>query len=215
LRDFTRQFRQELPQGRGNEHRSITAGRTARLSRKPAKREQIRATYYQMVVNRALAIAVGQWSMRKASGTEARWMPAANRISGLGETVMKRLMPGLLCWLCLQSPTLAQGFAPGQVWTSNHGSVLRITAMTTGGFRATFTNTWGFFFPCTTPSPATARYSVQFTMTVNFAKCRGTAVWRGSTDRSLAITAQFAFNYVDRTGKPQTSYGFDFFSRTR
>jgi hypothetical protein len=131
------------------------------------------------------------------------------------ETFMKRLVFGLLCCLGLQSPALAQGFAPGQVWTSSHGSVLRINAMMPGGFRGTFTNASGYFFPCATPSPATARYSVGFTMTVNFAKCRGTAVWRGSTDRSLAITAQFTFNYVDRIGKPQTSYGFDFFSRTR
>jgi hypothetical protein len=128
---------------------------------------------------------------------------------------MKRLVFGLLCGLGLQGPALAQGFAPGQVWTSTHGSVLRINAMTTGGFRGTLTNASGYFFPCGAPSPATALYSVQFTMTVNFAKCGGTAVWRGSTDRSMAITAQFAFNYIDRTGKPQSSYGFDFFSRTR
>ena len=128
---------------------------------------------------------------------------------------MKRLVLGLSCCLCLQSPALAQGFAPGQIWTNTHGSVLRINAVTGGSFRATLTNTSGYFFPCTAPSPATARYSRSFTMTVNFAKCRGTAVWQGSTDRSLAITAQWTFNYVDRSGKPHTSYGFDFFSRTR
>jgi len=52
-------------------------------------------------------------------------------------------------------------------------------------------------------------------MTVNFPTCRGTVVWRGSTDRSLAITAQWTFNYVDQSGKPQTRYRFDSFSRTR
>jgi hypothetical protein len=128
---------------------------------------------------------------------------------------MKRLAFGLLCFLCLQGPVLAQGFAPGQVWTNQKGSTLAITSATGSSFRATFTNKSADFFPCSVPSPATARFSNSFNMTVNFTKCRATAVWQGGTDRSLAITAQWVLNYIDQSGKPQTKYGFDFFSRTR
>jgi hypothetical protein len=128
---------------------------------------------------------------------------------------MKRLAFGLLCFLSLQSPVLAQGFAPGQVWTNQKGSVLTITAATGTTFRATFTNPAGEFYPCSAPSSATAIASRAIIITVNFLKCRGTAVWRGSTDQSLAITAQYTFNYTDRNGKPQTQYGFSLFSRTR
>lgn len=127
---------------------------------------------------------------------------------------MKRLVFALLCFLYLESPVLAQ-FARGQIWTTEKGSTLVITAVTPGGFRGTFTNKSADFFPCNVPSPATATASFAFTMSVNFTKCRATAVWRGDTDRVLAITAPWALTYVDQTGKPQTKYGFDVFFRTR
>ena len=91
---------------------------------------------------------------------------------------MKRLVVALLCFLYLESPVLAQ-FARGQIWTTQTGATLVITSGTPGGFRGTFTNNSADFFPCNVPSPATATASRAITMSVNFTKCRATAVWRG------------------------------------
>lgn len=124
---------------------------------------------------------------------------------------MKRLLLTALFFVALLNTAMAGDIARGQTWTSGRGLVMKITSVDQfGRFRGTLTNNADGFackgtYPVSGNNPGTI-----IIFTVNFAKCRSVATWRGSA-QGFGMSVQWALNYFDASGKPQTMVGFDAF----
>ncbi len=116
---------------------------------------------------------------------------------------MKKLLLALAMLLGLQTLAFAQLSAPS-TWTSQQGSVLKVTWLGGGGryFRRTFVNTnpdWG----CAgIPYPVTGfNFGGDIQFSVYFVKCRVTASWRGAvTGAALSAFWEMRRNGVTTTG---------------
>jgi hypothetical protein len=126
---------------------------------------------------------------------------------------MQRLFIVVVFLIGLTAAASAADISPGQVWkSSNSGSILKITSLDRrGNFQGTFTD-YTAGTPCIgIPYPATgSSFGPIAKLTVNFVKCRATKSWQGNA-LSGAWVAPWVMQYIDPTGKPATSYGFDDF----
>jgi hypothetical protein len=120
---------------------------------------------------------------------------------------MKRVLLSLALLLGVPSLALAQGIGPA-TWTSQSGSVLKVTTLSGTAFRGTFMNRNPQIGCLGIPYPVTGTYaSPQVTFTVYFAKCGAVVTWRGDAS-GFGMSAQWV---MERGGA--TTVGFDFFSR--
>ena len=128
---------------------------------------------------------------------------------------MKYLIVAALLVVGLSDAALAGDITRGSVWTNQRGSVMKITFVSQlSNFRGTFTNNAADFACKGIPYPVSGtNASIQVTFTVNFAKCRSAATWRGNV-QGLGMTVPWILKYVDQGGHPQTTTGFDFFWRS-
>ena len=93
---------------------------------------------------------------------------------------MKRILLGLALLSGFQSLAVAQGIGPA-TWTSQSGSVLKVTALTGIAFRGVFINRNLQIGCLGIPYPVTGTYlSPQVTFNVNFVKCSSMVTWRGN-----------------------------------
>jgi hypothetical protein len=127
---------------------------------------------------------------------------------------MKRLFLAALFVVGLFDTAMAGAVAPGQVWTNQRGSVMKITPVDQlGRFRGTFTNNADGFDCKGIPYPVSGlNPGIQITFTVNFRKCRSVATWTGDA-QGFGMSVPWVLNYFDASGKPQIMTGFDFFGQ--
>ena len=118
---------------------------------------------------------------------------------------MKKILLALA--VLLSSQTLAFAQLPGpSTWTNQHGSVLKVTSLSRGTFRGTFTNQNPDFGCQGIPYPVTGtNFSVQIRFTVNLAKCGSVVNWQGDVSGFGMSTP-----WILRR-KGVTTTGFDFF----
>jgi hypothetical protein len=120
---------------------------------------------------------------------------------------MKRILLGFALLLGFEPLAVAQGIGPA-TWTSQSGSVLKVTALSRGAFRGQFINRNPQIGCLGIPYPVTGTYaSPQVTFKVNFVKCGAVVTWRGDAS-GFGMSAQWV---MQRGGA--TTVGFDFFSR--
>jgi hypothetical protein len=120
---------------------------------------------------------------------------------------MKRVLLGFALLFGLHSLAVAQGIGP-TTWTSQSGSVLKVTTLAGSAFRAVFINRNPQIGCLGIPYPVTGTYaSPQVTFKVNFVKCGAVVTWRGDAS-GFGMSAQWV---MQRGGA--TTVGFDFFGR--
>jgi hypothetical protein len=123
------------------------------------------------------------------------------------EFAMKKFWLGLALLLGFQSLAVAQGIGP-TTWTSQSGSVLKVTTLAGTAFRGVFVNRNPQIGCLGIPYPVAGTYaSPQVTFKVNFVKCGAVVTWRGDAS-GFGMTVQ----WVMQRGAA-TTVGFDFFSR--
>ncbi len=119
---------------------------------------------------------------------------------------MKKLLLALTLLFGFQTSAFAQ-FGPS-TWTSQRGSVLKVTSLRLGTFRGVFINKNPDIGCIGIPYPVTGtNFGVQITFTVNFAKCGAVVKWQGDVSGFGMSTP-----WVMRR-KGVTTWGFDFFGR--
>jgi hypothetical protein len=115
--------------------------------------------------------------------------------------------------LSFQSAASAQLPGPS-LWTSQHGSLLKITSLARGTFRGVFTNRNAAIGCVGTPYPVSGtNFGVQITFTVNFVKCGLTVKWQGNVS-GLGMSTPWWVLTSAKGVAPPTSSGFDFFGRS-
>src|SRR3954453_10710134 len=120
---------------------------------------------------------------------------------------MKKILLGLALLLGFQPLAAAQGIGPS-TWTSQNGSVLKVTTLAGSAFRGVFINKNPQIGCLGIPYPVAGTYaSPQVMFTVNFVKCGAVVTWRGDAS-GFGMSAQWV---MQRGGA--TSVGFDFFGR--
>ena len=124
---------------------------------------------------------------------------------------MKKILLGFALLLSFQTLAFAQ-VPPGRsTWTSNRGSVLKLTAASgtvSGAFRGVFINRDPQIGCRRIPYPVTGTtFFAQVSFTVNFAKCGAVVKWNGDV-AGPTMAVQYA---MQRGGV--TTVGFDIFNR--
>jgi hypothetical protein len=121
---------------------------------------------------------------------------------------MKRLLLVLAVLFSSQTLAFAQMSGPA-TWTSQRGSVLKVTSLGRGTFRGVFINNNPDIGCLGIPYPVTGTsFGVQVTFTVNFTKCGAVVKWQGNAS-GLGMSTQWVMR---RNGA--TTWGFDFFGRS-
>jgi hypothetical protein len=120
---------------------------------------------------------------------------------------MKKLMLALAMLFSCQTLAFAQLSGPA-TWTSQRGSVLKVTSLSRGTFRGIFINRNPDIGCLGIPYPvAGTNFGVQITFTVNFAKCGAVVKWQGDVS-GFGMSTPWVMR---RNGV--TTTGFDFFGR--
>ena len=120
---------------------------------------------------------------------------------------MKKLLLALAMLLSFQTLAFAQLYGPA-TWTSQRGSVLKVTSLSRGTFRGSFINRNPDIGCVGIPYPVTGtNFSVQITFTVNFVRCGAVVKWQGDVS-GFGMSTPWVMR---RNGA--TTWGFDFFGR--
>jgi hypothetical protein len=120
---------------------------------------------------------------------------------------MKKLLLALAMLFGFQTLAFAQLSGPA-TWTSQRGSVLKVTSISRGTFRGVFINQNPDIGCQGIPYPVTGtNFGVQITFTVNFVKCKAVVKWQGDVS-GLGMSTPWV---MQRNGV--TTTGFDFFGR--
>ncbi|HEV7411418.1 MAG TPA: avidin/streptavidin family protein [Bradyrhizobium sp.] len=120
---------------------------------------------------------------------------------------MKKLMLALAMVFSCQTLAFAQLPGPS-TWTSQRGSVLKVTSLGRGTFRGIFINRNPDIGCLGIPYPVTGtNFGVQITFTVNFARCGAVVKWQGDVS-GFGMSTPWV---LKRNGV--TTWGFDFFGR--
>jgi len=120
---------------------------------------------------------------------------------------MKKLMLAVAMLFSSQTLAFAQLSGPS-TWTSQRGSVLKVTSLSRGTFRGVFINKNPDIGCVGIPYPVTGtNFSVQITFTVNFVKCGALVKWQGDVSGfGMSVPWLMRRNGV-------TTTGFDFFGQ--
>jgi hypothetical protein len=120
---------------------------------------------------------------------------------------MKKLLLALAMLFGFQTLAFAQLSGPA-TWTSQRGSVLKVTSLSRGAFRGVFINQNPDIGCLGIPTPvAGTNFGVQITFTVNFVKCNAVVKWQGDVS-GFGMSTPWV---MQRSGV--TTTGFDFFGR--
>jgi hypothetical protein len=120
---------------------------------------------------------------------------------------MKKLLLAVAMLFSFQTLAFAQLSAPS-TWTSQRGSVLKVTSLSRGTFRGVFINKNPDIGCVGIPNPVTGtNFGVQITFTVNFVKCGALVKWQGDVS-GFGMSTPWVMR---RNGV--TTTGFDFFGR--
>ena len=120
---------------------------------------------------------------------------------------MKKLMLAVAMLFSSQTLAFAQLSGPS-TWTSQRGSVLKVTSLSRGTFRGVFINKNPDIGCVGIPYPVTGtNFSVQITFTVNFVKCGALVKWQGDVS-GFGMSVPWVMR---RNGVATT--GFDFFGQ--
>jgi hypothetical protein len=120
---------------------------------------------------------------------------------------MKKIFLAFAILFGFQSLAFAQLSGPA-TWTSQRGSILKVTSLSRGTFRGIFINKAPEIGCQGIPYPVTGtNFGVQITFAVNFVKCRAVVKWQGDVS-GLGMSTPWVMR---RNGA--TTTGFDFFGR--
>jgi hypothetical protein len=120
---------------------------------------------------------------------------------------MKKLLLAVAMLFGFQTLAFAQLSGPS-TWTSQRGSILKVTSLSRGTFRGIFINKNPDIGCVGMPYPVSGtNFSVQITFTVNFAKCGAVVKWQGDVS-GFGMSTPWVMR---RNGV--TTTGFDFFGR--
>jgi hypothetical protein len=120
---------------------------------------------------------------------------------------MKKLLLAFAILFSSQTLAFAQLYGPA-TWTSQRGSILKVTSLSRGTFRGVFINKNPDIGCVGIPYPVTGtNFGVQITFTVNFVKCKAVVKWQGDVS-GFGMSTPWVLN---RNGT--TTWGFDFFGR--
>jgi hypothetical protein len=120
---------------------------------------------------------------------------------------MKKLLLALAMLFSSQTLAFAQLSGPA-TWTSQRGSVLKVTSLSRGTFRGIFTNRNPDIGCPPIPYPvAGTNFGAQITFTVNLVRCKAVVKWQGDVS-GFGMSTPWV---MQRNGV--TTTGFDFFGR--